>query len=209
MNNPINFVALVLVYFLLVYLFAIRRGGHKPLPWIVLILTQAASAYYFQTLCVYSARLPFLAQCSETVVMAVTGGVLALLNFLLILLINLLFSPRQKEAERQEFQLSPEDIPVADGGAAGPANPPSREPSPSVLDVPISFATEPAQTLGADSSLDESSIFGSIHRQIEAGQYDEAAKYLRMVAMFGKDPTAIQKAEQMLAEIQPREKVQL
>ncbi len=92
MNDYIHFAALVLVYFLIVYLTAIRRKGQKALPWCLVIAAQAASALYFQQLRAFMAEsFPWMAQLSDAVMTAVTVGVLAAANTVLILGVNLLF----------------------------------------------------------------------------------------------------------------------
>lgn len=207
MNISINFAALVMVYFLIVYLIAIRRKGQKLLPWLFLILAQAASVSYFNLLCSYAKGIPLISMYSETIIMAIVGGALAAVNLLLILLVNLAFIQKGgNEAAQADFHIDVSDIPeINHSEVTAATNPAPQNPILAEKDVPFPFST--GQT-SVGTAADEEDIFISIQGLIEEGQTEEATKYLRMVLMFEKNTEAIQKAERMLAEIQLREKVQ-
>lgn len=209
-----NYLALILIYFLIVYLTAIRRGGQKVLPWILRILAQAASLYYFRTLYMYAARLPFLAQYSEKICMLVVAGVLLLANVLLIFLLNIAFSPKQQSnSENNNFPINVDEIPIIREEAKAPlkeAIPKEEVPieeiktQSDVMPDPTTVKSDCDDDL-CDIDMDEEALFLTIQKLIDEGKAQEASKYLRMVALFGTNPSYIQKAKQILTELQPNE----
>ena len=247
MTQYTNFLALVLIYFLIIYLTAIRRGGQRVLPWILRILAQAASLYYFRTLCVYVSAIPFFTQYPKQFCMYMTAGALILVNVLLIFLLNIAFSPRQQSRDTtDEFYVDVDSLPLSHenteqtrtmdrqeaskGKAQNPLKEDTKAPleekavgSPDPLDKgpleplsvepqdQIDVLTPPSPNTSdfsedvCDIDMDEEALFLTIQQLIDDYKISEASKYLRMVALFGTNPVSIQKAKQILAEIQPNE----
>lgn len=205
MTQLTNYLALILVYFLIVYLTAIRRGGQKVLPWILLILAQAASLYYFRILCVYVAGIPFFAQYSERVCMYVTAGSLALVNILLIFLLSAIFIPKQRiNSEEINIAVNVDEIPIIREDLEEPPKVEVQEQSDVLPDSPP--ITSDCDKKACAIDMDEEALFLTIQKLIDDGKTGEASKYLRMVAFFGTNPITMQKAKQILAGLQPQEK---
>lgn len=207
MNATINFAALVVVYVLVVYLIAVRMQGQKPLPWLLLILVQAASIYHFKTLCRHISQIDFFTHLSETGIRAMTSGILVAVNIFLILLMNFIFCPREsKKNNSEEFKFTAEDIPPIRYNTEKPstinwdeAKTTTRE------EIPNITASESSHTTNSDGDKHELETLDSIHKLINDGKKEEAIKYLRMAVMFGKDPAFTQKAKNLLEEIQAQE----
>lgn len=207
MSTTTNFAALVVMYFLVVYLVAVRQHGQKPLPWLFLILVQAASIYYFKNLCLSVAQISLFSQLSATAVDAITCGILVVINLLLILLINFIFCPRESSSPHPaEFEFNADDIPPMQYNAER-ASTIKWDVSTTVGAAPNITIPETPQTSGSNGDKREAETLNSINELINEGKTEEAIKYLRMVVMFGKDPAFTQKAKQLLEEIQVQEDV--
>lgn len=191
MPNTTNFMAIVLVYFLLVYLLPVRRGRQPLLLWLFLILVQAASVFYFRTLCSYAYHIPFLAEFTDDIRQYIVVGILIVMNLILIFLLNLAFHKKvdndatdssEVEMDIDNLQLNFTQEPVQ-----------HQDDSSNVLFTP--------ETLSSPN-VDEVEFFDSIQTMINSGQTDEATKYLRMVAFFGTNKSLMDRAEKMLHSIE-------
>lgn len=200
MSEYVNFLGIVLVYFLVVYLTAIRRGGQPMLPWIFLILLQAASLYYYEYAYEYVRNLPFLLQQPQIVCQGVTIGALVVVNILMILLLNLTTADRKKGADSQEFTLSSEEIPPITTIEQNPAFRQETQQE----DWQIGIAPEESTETSANLNLDDETIFKTIASLIDGGNQEAAIKYLRMVVFFGKNDVLISRAKEMLETLQKR-----
>lgn len=198
MPEYINFLAIVLVYFFVVYLTAIRRGGQSVLPWLFLILLQSASLYYREFVCEYVKKLPFLIQQPQTVCQGVSIGILVVINILAIVLINLITTSRKKKPEPQEFTLSSEDIP--------PITSMEQETAFQQESQQMGWKPDPAmgkdEKPSADFNVNDETIFETISSLIDNGNQEAAIKYLRMVIFFGKNESFISQAKEMLNTLQ-------
>lgn len=193
MPDIIKFLALVFVYFLIIYLVAIRRKNQSLPVWLFLILLQASSVYYFQMFYSCMRLIPFLTPFSDTVCIAVTAGFLVLLNSFVILFVN--FFMRKKErasVEHINAEVRVENIPITTG---------VKEETTPLSGINFSREEPPVQPTQVFDE-DEKKIFASINDLIEKGQKEEAVKYLRMVAYFGTNEQAMNQAKQMLNELQ-------
>ncbi len=193
MPDFIKFFALVFVYFLIIYLVAIRRKNQSLLVWLFLILQQAASLYYFQTFYSHLRLIPFFAPFSDTVCTAVTAGFLVLINSFVILLVNFVMQKKERASvEHINAEVRVEDIPITTS---------AREETPPLSGINFSREEPPVQPRQVFDE-DEKKIFASINDLIEKGQKEEAVKYLRMVAYFGTNEQSMNQAKQMLNELQ-------
>lgn len=91
MPNSINFIAAIVIYFLLAYLIPIRRGKQPILLWMILILAQSSSIYFFDKIYLYISNVIFFSDFTATTVKGITFGIIILANLFLILLLNTLF----------------------------------------------------------------------------------------------------------------------
>lgn len=70
-------------------------------------------------------------------------------------------------------------------------------------EVPVHLSTLESEEEEADTSGEE--VFDTIQGLIESGNKEEAIKYLRMVALFGKNTNTMKKAKRILDELQTQE----
>lgn len=202
MPDLVKFAAYVLVYFLIIYMTAIRRGGQPLLPWILLIVVQALSVFYFETVFLFIRQLPFLMQQTNQFCQIVTIVILALLNFLLIILVNLLFERKNAISEEQEFWVDVDEVPIMsmdfEKNKKSSQNSDAEE---FQVDIPLSPVEEPPD----DLNIDDETVLEKIQELIEGGNREDAIRYLRMVVYFGKNETIMEQAKQMLTEVQEQE----
>ena len=203
MGNATYYLALMIVYFLIVYLTAVRRNGQRVLPWLLLIIVQTASVYFFRPLRLRFLGVSLFAGASLTLVTCATAAVLLVLNFLIILLINRVFAPEDALAE-DDFNLDADDITVGDKDGEElefrlPVNLSKPAWEPIGNDAALTVAERISEEMNTDQLLE------TVQMRIDAGETEEAIKYLRMVAFFEKDGEAVQKAKAMLAELQKQE----
>ena len=199
MPNPINFMAIVLVYFLLVYLLPVRRGRQPLLLWLLLIMVQAASVFCFRTLCIFACRIPFLAGFADDARQYMVAGSLATINLLLIFLLNLAFHRKTYSAatDGSDVEVDVNDIQL------NFAPEPRREPAQGSAQEQSAFsdADFTAEPLPA-SDVDEAELFDSVQNMIDSGQINEAAKLLRVLAFFGTNSSSMERANKMLQSIE-------
>ena len=211
MPNPINFMAIVLVYFLLVYLLPVRRGRQPLLLWLLLIMVQAASVFCFRTLCIFACRIPFLAGFADDARQYMVAGSLAAINLLLIFLLNLAFHRKTYSAatDGRDVEVDVNDIQL--NFAPEPRREPARESvHGSVREPAQGSAQEQSAFSDADftaeplpaSDVDEAELFDSVQNMIDSGQINEAAKLLRVLAFFGTNSSSMERANKMLQSIE-------
>ena len=95
--------AMAVVYILIVYLLAIRRGGQKFLSWLLLIAVQMASVIFFGNVHDAFAGLPLpKALLAEPLLTVVTAAALFIVNLLLIFLVNLAEESRKTAAKKSD-----------------------------------------------------------------------------------------------------------
>ena len=92
-SDYLYFLALMVLYFLIVYLFPIRKGGQRVLPWVILIVIQTASVCFFRDVCSFAGQLPLPAELlSEPMLTMLTAAGLFVANLVIIFLVNLIFN---------------------------------------------------------------------------------------------------------------------
>lgn len=202
MPGLVKFAAYVLVYFLIIYMTAIRRGGQPLLPWILLILVQAVSAFYFETIFLFIRQLPFFMQQTNRFCQIVTIVGLALLNFLLIILVNLLFERKNVISEEREFSVDVDEVPIMPLDFEKETKPLQNSGTEEFqVDIPLSPIGEPPD----DLNIDDETVLEKIQELIDSGNREDAIRYLRMVVYFGKNVSIVEQAKQMLTEVQEQE----
>ena len=203
MPNPINFMAIVLVYFLLVYLLPVRRGRQPLLLWLLLIMVQAASVFCFRTLCIFACRIPFLAGFADDARQYMVAGSLAAINLLLIFLLNLAFHRKtySTATDGSDVEVDVNDIQL--NFAPEPRREPARESVHGSAQEQSAFSDTDftAEPLPA-SDVDEAELFDSVQNMIDSGQINEAAKLLRVLAFFGTNSSSMERANKMLQSIE-------
>lgn len=98
----VRFLAVVFVYFAIVYLTAIRKGHQPIVPWLLLILLQAVSVYYHKEVYSIVRQMPFMVSQTDKFCKIVTVAILALVNLLAILGINMAIGNKEKPPEPEE-----------------------------------------------------------------------------------------------------------
>ncbi len=200
-----NSIAITLVYFLIVYMIAIRKLDQSLPAWLLVIVAQAVSVFFYKDVLQFVKAHPFFSGLSDTICMIITIAGLVLVNFLFILLVNLILLKRggkgekKAKAERDAFN-DLDNITISD---LRPAAQPD-EHTIQTENKPDSFAAAPGEEFKMPESkmeVDEK-LFDSIQELIETGQTEDAVKSLRMVAFFGKDKKDIDKAKKMLMDLQ-------
>lgn len=208
MKELMNLMALAIVYFLIVYITIIRHRGQKALPWVFLILVQTISVSYFEVLSGYIGSIPFLSGQSIIVPNVVTVLVLLIINIGVILITNLLFFKKEnKDVAEIDFSVDMEHIaPVREEKSSNNTSREINLEDGPILAVssPVASQQENAKNTQVHDDMSEESIFQTIEELVEAGHTEDAIKYLRMVAFFGKTPDAIDKAKKLLADLQPQ-----
>lgn len=208
-----RFLAVVLAYFLIVCLTGIRRGGQPLLPWLLLILAQAASLYFHKEVCAFAQGVPFLAGQSEKIVQVIAIAVLAVANLLLILLMSAAgasnwgrtgeeWDGTWDEEATFENKVSSgllndlrESAQVQSVQSVGPSQP-------ELADLGRTVSQDSAQMGKLELEEEDTRIFDSIQELIGTGDYDAAVKYLKTIVFFGKKESLVKKADQMLRDLQ-------
>ena len=178
LSDYIYFLALMVLYFLIVYLFAIRKGGQRALPWVILILIQTASICFFKKIRVFAGQLPLPAELlTEPQITMVTAAGLFVINLVLIFLVNLLFN-------RSEGNQTGEKK-AADAAEAS-----------SEKQIPVISVAEQVS-----SELDTEQTLAKAKELLNAGETEAAGRYLKMVAFFESDGPAVQEAKELLNKL--------
>ncbi len=182
-----NFLAVIFVYFAIVYLTAIRRFGQSLLSWSILIAVQSISVWFYSP-------IYLLVTKKMGIEVAVSKGLILLL--LVLLNILLIFAVSIKEAESREkevravddrgmqFDLQTDDIFLSD----------------------LNTLEKNEGSNGALKMTDEKSIFASIEKLIAQNRVEDAKRYLRIVVYYSKDAVATERAKNMLETLHQESK---
>lgn len=169
------------VYFLVVYLFVIRRESRPILPWIVCILAQVIGTVFFFDIKEWF--LTFLpAEQYGSLAMVIPSAVLCFGNLALIFFMfgKVLNNINEKNAEvvetRQDFRIAP---------------------------LPPSFSAGAENVSASDGETDITIDF--IRKMIADGRREEALKYLKMFAYYGKDDASRAEAKKLIDELNTAE----
>ena len=165
------------IYFLIVYLFVIRREAQPVIPWTVCILTQVTSTVFFQrAVSLFKTFLP--EDRFGSLGMVIPSAILCVGNFAVIFLMfgKYMSKLEEKNSERHE---APDNIRVA--------------PLPSVM--PLGTENKNDAESDADITIDY------IEKMIAEGRKDEAMKYLKMIAYYGKDEQSRSEALSLIASL--------
>ncbi len=170
------------VYFLVVYLFIIRREARPIIPWSVCIASQVVCATLFDRIKGLARMLLPEAEFGS-LSMVVSSAFLCLGNLILIFI---MFGPVMNSImgkNRENTQRKDEEIVVA--------------PLSSVINM------NPGQTAagGAPEAAGDDITLDFIEMMIREGRRDEALRYLKMLAYYGKDEQSRSGALKMIDEL--------
>ncbi len=164
-----------IIYFLVVYLFIIRREARPIVPWTVCIISQVICAVFFYNLKDYcSAVLP------APFGMVVPSAILCFGNIGLILLMfgHVMTVMAKKTAEpvkREEIRVAP---------------------------ITVAPMTANRQKPAAEDDGDAAITISYIRKMIADGRRDEAYKFLKMLAFYGGDEQTRAEASELLAQLE-------
>ena len=109
-SERIYCLAFMALYFLIAYLFAMRKDGQRKLPWIILIVIQTASLFFIKDIGKWIKQLPLPAELSsepQVTALALAGWLV--FNLILIFLVNLLFNRAGKKTGNRKKSKSDAD----------------------------------------------------------------------------------------------------
>lgn len=179
--TAIKIIACGAVYFLVVFLLVIRRQARPALPWAVCIMSQVLCAVFFYDMTdFFKALFP-----PETFGYLGTGLPSGILCFGNLILIFVMFGPVMDRLSQKDE----EDLPEAD------------ENDFRVVPLPTDITLNPSLAASAqeDSAPDVTMEF--IEKMIADGRREEALKYLKMLAYYGKDEQTRMDASLKMAEL--------
>ncbi len=212
MPNMTKFAAIVLVYFLLVYLFPVKRGRQPLLLWVFLIAVQAMSVLYFPIIYALLYNMPVLEALPAIAVQLIVGAILVAVNMALILGLNMVFLKNSGndavdgsdvEVDMDNVQLNFKPEPVQHINLSKDSENESAEFEVSFDDDFGSsfdhFHEEPEENI---QNNDEAAVFDSIQEMISNGNTEKAIKHLKIVAFYGTSEVAKEKAKAILRTIE-------
>ena len=163
-----------IVYFLVVYLFVIRREARPIIPWAVCIISQVVCFVFFQDIMAYCKSVlpdPFgMVLPSATICF---GNLALIITMFGPVLDRIKEKSEGPEQEETEFRVAP---------------------------LPNAMKQNAEQIAGKQNDDDEDSL-AFIQKMIAEGRKDEALKYLKMLAYYGKDEQSRAEAAKMIAEL--------
>ena len=175
MKTVIQIIACGIIYFLVVYLFVIRREARPIVPWSVCITSQVVCAVFFYNIVDFvKGFLP--EERFGSLGMVIPSALMCTWNLLLIYIMfgRYMKPPKDDEPERasvnEKFRVAP--LPVINAGGE-------------------------ASEAGEDGGV----TIAFIEDMIADGRRDEAVKYLKMLAYYGKDDQSRAEAKRMMAEL--------
>lgn len=178
MIEVLQIVACGVIYFLVVYLFVIRREARPILPWTVCIATQVVSTVFFQDAKEWVMENVFPPEEYGNLGMVIPSALLLVVNLTVIFIMfgNVMTKIKSKDIEtatvEEEFTITP---------------------LPSVMSENVGVK--------AEEKSEEDDTLAFIEKMISEGRRDEAVKYLKMLAYYGKDEASRAEASKLLDQL--------
>ena len=180
MIDVVKILACGVVYFLGVYLVMIRRESQPVTPWLVCISAQVLCSVFFDRLKgFFNGIFSQMGIGNENLGMVVASAILFFGNMILIFIMFGVFMSKKK-AESNDIARRQEEFRVA------PVN---------ILATPVPDGQTAKSEVKTDITLD------FIKKMIADGRTEEAKKYLKMLAYYGKDEQAKLEASALLANL--------
>lgn len=167
------------VYFLTIYLFVIRRQVRPILPWSVCILSQVLCSVFFYDMVDISKQI-FPAETYGYLGTALPSGILFFGNMILIFV---MFGPVIDRLQRKEEGKTAEESDFR------------------VVPLPSDITLNPDLTADVSEEKTPDVTMEFIENMINEGRKDEALKFLKMLAYYGKDEQTRMDASLKMAEL--------
>ena len=165
------------IYFLIIYLFVIRREARPIIPWVVCILTQVVSiVFFYDVVALFKSFLP--EEQYGSLGMVIPSALLCAVNLTVIFIMfgRVMDNINKKDAEPVRKE---EKIRIAPLPSVVNQNAVREEKNDSESDITIPF----------------------IEKMIAEGRKDEALKYLKMLAYYSKDEQTKKEASELIAKL--------
>ncbi len=179
MLQAIKIIGCGAVYFLVVYLLVIRRQARPILPWTLCILSQVCCAVFFYDMVDISKRL-FPPESYGYLGTALPSAILCFGNLLLIFH---LFGSVMDRLEEKDAAADEEESDFR------------------VVPLPTDITLNESLTVTAEEEAAPDITMDFIEKMIGEGRRDEALKYLKMLAYYGKDEQTRMDASLKMAEL--------